>query len=101
MKIGRPIWPAETLKVLRDPEAVVDRGVGIARGDRIADPEELELAVLVADDGLRLSRKKLIVRDLTQVPGVRLEFEVQFIERDRAMNCTSNSSRTPGTWVRS
>ena len=56
--------------------------MGIARGDGVTDPEELELTFGIAVDGLRLTGDQLSLRHFAEVDRCRPQLEVQIIERD-------------------
>src|SRR5262249_859750 len=67
------------------PERVVDGGVDVARGDGVADAEELVDAVGIACDRLRPSRDERAVVDLALVAGAVLAGEVEVVERQGAV----------------
>lgn len=71
--------------VLCQTKRIVDCRMGIARGDRIADPEEPVGAIRIALDRLGGSRKQGVVGDFAKVLRAGLEVEIKVIQRDRAV----------------
>ena len=67
------------------PQRVVDRGVGVARGDRVADAEELEGALRVDPDRLRPAGDESGVIDGAAVQRKRLQREIEIVQRPRAV----------------
>lgn len=58
--VGGATIPAGS-EILGDPQSVVNGGMRIARRNRVTNPEELELALLIPDDRLGLPGQKLVV----------------------------------------
>ena len=67
--------------VLHQPERIIDRRVCVSRADRIADAEELKLAIRVARDLLRAAFSESVVVDCAGVRRQGLEFEIEIVER--------------------
>src|SRR4051812_9872953 len=68
-----------------EAQRVVDGGVGVAGGDGVADAEESIITPGVAGDCLGAAVDEGLVVDLAEVDGAGAEFEVDIIERARAV----------------
>src|SRR5215469_5214723 len=77
--------PGEGLEILAEPQRVIDRRMNIAAGYRIADAEELELALRVGLDRLRLALDDGAQIHLAAIARMRLEGEIELVHRQRAM----------------
>ena len=63
----------------------LDRSVRVSGGHRIADAEQLELAVRIAHDRLRFSGKQLVMRNFTEIARGWLQLEIELVKRDGAV----------------
>ena len=59
--------------------------MNVARGDRIADPIKQEFAIAIAASRLGQIGDQCVVVDLSEIPGSRLEAEIELVERDGPM----------------
>ena len=57
----------------------------VSRRHRIADAEQLELALRIAHDRLRFSSKQLVVRNFAEIARGWLQLEIKLVERDGAV----------------
>src|SRR6056297_2460595 len=77
----RPLGPLKPISGIPSDAAcqsqpIVDRGMGVARRNGIADPEEPKTALGVALDSLRPALDERVVIDCAEVGRERLEVEV-------------------------
>ncbi len=72
-------------KVLCETQRIVDRRMGVARRNRVADAEQPIGSGRIALDGLGSARKQGVIGYFAEVLRARLEFEIEIIQRDRAV----------------
>jgi hypothetical protein len=66
-------------EVLDQPHGVVDGGIGVAGGHRVADPPQAERSIRPARLGLGGAGDEGVVIDVAKVLRVRLEIELEIV----------------------
>src|SRR5215831_7098544 len=73
------------LEVLADPQGVVDGGVDVAAGERIAHAEEQKFARWVREHRLQAVMGEGVIVDLAAVAGAVLQVEIDPVARQGAV----------------